>query len=68
MFVENKYDDVVTSDESWFNHRQIDRNQSNASWVAEEKSPRTVVRQWRFEPKTMFRIFSRVMVWYMYHI
>lgn len=51
--------DVVTGDESWFYHRQIGRKQSNASWVKEGESPRTVVRQNRFEPKTMFSIFFK---------
>ena len=61
MFEENKWRlyDVVTGDESWFYHRQIGRKQSNASWVAEGESPRTVVRQGHFEPKTMFSIFFK---------
>ena len=46
--------DVVTWDESWFYWRQIGREQSNASWVAEGENPRTVVD--RFEPKTMVSI------------
>ena len=51
--------DVVTGDESWFYHRQIGRKQSNASWVAEDEGPRTIVRQGRFEPKAMFTIFFK---------
>ena len=61
MFEENKWRlyGVVTGDESWFYHRQIGRKQSNASWEAEGESRRTVVRQGRFEPKKMFRIFFK---------
>ena len=51
--------DVVTGDESWFYHRQIGRKKSNASWEAEGESLRTVVRQGRFEPKTMFSILFK---------
>ena len=51
--------DVVTGDESWFYHRQIGKKQTNKSWVAAGEKPRTVVRQGRFEPKTMFSIFFR---------
>ena len=50
--------DVVTGDESWFFHRKIGSKQSNASWVAEGQSPRTVVKRHQFEPKTMFSIYS----------
>ena len=49
--------DVVTGHESWFYIRPIGRIQSNASCVAEGESPKTVVRQRGFEPKTMFSIF-----------
>ena len=51
--------DIITGDESWFYHRQIGRKQSNASWIGEGDSPRTVVQRDRFEPKTMFAIFFR---------
>ena len=51
--------DVVTGDESWFFHRKIGSKQSNASWVAEGQSPRTVVKRHQFEPKTMFGIFFK---------
>jgi [histone H3]-lysine36 N-dimethyltransferase SETMAR len=51
--------DVVTGDESWFYHRQIGSKQSNASWVAEGESPRTVVKKQINEPKTMFTIFFK---------
>ena len=62
MFEENKWYlyDVDTGDKSWFYHRQIGRKQSNAYWVAEGESPRTVVRQERFEPKTIFSIFFKI--------
>ena len=50
-FTENKWrlGDVITGDESWFFHRQIGRKQTNASWVNEGESPKTVVRRDRFE-------------------
>lgn len=51
--------DIITGDESWFYHRQIGHKQSNASWIGEGDSPRTVVQRNRFEPKTMFTIFFR---------
>ena len=51
--------DVLTGDESWFYWRQLGRKQSNASWVAEGQSPRTVVRREQFESKTMVCIFFR---------
>lgn len=51
--------DVVTGDESWFNWKQVGRKQSNKSWVAEGESARTVVKQGRFDSKTMVTIFFR---------
>ena len=51
--------DIITGDESWFYWRQIGKKQSNASWVAEDEKPRIVVRQGRFEAKTMVCIFFR---------
>jgi histone-lysine N-methyltransferase SETMAR len=51
--------DIITGDESWFYHRRIGHKQSNASWIGQDESPRTVVRRGRFEPKTMFSIFFR---------
>ena len=51
--------DIITGDESWFNHRQIGRKQAKRSRVGKDESPRTVVRQGRFEPKTMFAIFFK---------
>ena len=52
MFEEKKWRlyDAITGDKSWFYHRQIDLKQSNASWVAEGESTRTVVSQGCFEP------------------
>ena len=47
------------SNESWFYHRQISGKQSNASWVAEGESPRTLVRQGHFKPKTILSIFFK---------
>lgn len=51
--------DIVTGDESWFYHRKIGTKQSNASWVTEGQSPRTVVKRHHFEQKTMFSIFFK---------
>lgn len=51
--------DIITGDESWFYHRHISHKQSNASWIGKEEDPRTVVRQGKFEPKTLFSIFFR---------
>ena len=39
-------------------HRQIGRKLSNANWVAEGESTRTV-RQGRFELKSMFKILFK---------
>ena len=60
-FKENKWRlcDIVTGDETWIYHRKVGRKQSNASWVKEGERPRTVVKQSRYEPKTMFSIFFR---------
>jgi histone-lysine N-methyltransferase SETMAR len=51
--------DVVTGDESWFNHKRIGRKSSNSAWVARGDSPPTVVRHSRFSPKTLFSIFFK---------
>ena len=61
MFQSNKWRlyDVVTGDEAWFYLRQIGRKKSNASWIGEGESPRTVVRLGKFEQKSMFTIFFK---------
>jgi histone-lysine N-methyltransferase SETMAR len=51
--------DMVTGDESWFNHTQIGRKSSNSAWVARGDSPPTVVRHSHFSPKTLFSIFFK---------
>ncbi len=51
--------DVVTDDESWFNHKTIGRKSSNAAWVAKGDPPPTVVRRNRFAPRTLFSIFLK---------
>ena len=51
--------DVVTDDESWFNHTQIGRKSSNSAWVARGDPPPTVVRHSRFSPRTLFSIFFK---------
>ena len=60
-FKENKWRlcDVITGDESWFYFRKIGSKQSNASWVVDGQSPRTVVKRGQFELKTMFSIFFK---------
>jgi len=61
MFKENKWRlcDVITGDESWIYWRQIGRKSSNASWIGEDESPKTVVRRNQFEPKTMVSVFYK---------
>ena len=61
MFKEGKWRlyDVVTGDESWFYWRQIGHKASNASWIGEGESPRTIVRRSQFEPKTMISVFFK---------
>lgn len=51
--------DILTEDESWFYHRKIGKKSSNACWIGEGETPKTVVRRNRFEPKTLFSIFFR---------
>jgi len=51
--------DIITGDETWIYHRQIHRKSTNASWVAEGESPRTVVRRSKFEQKNLFSIFFK---------
>ncbi|CAF1433346.1 unnamed protein product, partial [Rotaria sp. Silwood1] len=51
--------DVITGDETWIYHRQIGRKSSNATWVGENKPPRTIVRRNRFEPRTLFCFFFK---------
>ena len=51
--------DVVTGDESWFYHYHVGRKQSNKSWLEKGESPRTLVRQGRFSPKTMVCLFFK---------
>jgi len=52
-----RLDDIVTGDETWIYHRQNGRKSSNATWVAENEPPRTIVRRNRFEPRTLFCFF-----------
>jgi histone-lysine N-methyltransferase SETMAR len=51
--------DIITGDESWIYHRQVGKKQSNKSWLGKGQPPRTVVKQGRFDPKTMFSIFLK---------
>ncbi|CAF1358854.1 unnamed protein product [Adineta ricciae] len=49
--------DIITGDETWIYHRQIDRKSSNSAWVGENEPPRTIVRRNRYEPKTLVCFF-----------
>lgn len=49
--------DVVTGDESWFDHKPFGRKSSHSAWVAKGDPPPTVVRRSRYAPKTLFSIF-----------
>ena len=51
--------DTSTDDKTWIYHRQMDHKSTNTRWVIEGKSPTTVARRGRFEPKTLFSIFFR---------
>jgi hypothetical protein len=51
--------DVVTGDESWIYWRQLGTKSSNMSWVGVDQPPGTVVRQGRFEPKSMITVFFK---------
>lgn len=51
--------DVVTGDESWFDHTRIGRKSSNSAWVARGDPPPTVVRRSHFAPRTLFSIFFK---------
>jgi histone-lysine N-methyltransferase SETMAR len=60
-FEENKWRlyDVLTGDESWFYLKQVQRKQSNKSWVQKDQSAKTVVRRGRFDAKFMYTIFFK---------
>ena len=51
--------DIMTGDESWFNHTKFGRKSSNAAWVRRGDSPPIVVRRGKFGPKTLFSIFFK---------
>ncbi|CAF3142115.1 unnamed protein product [Rotaria sp. Silwood2] len=51
--------DIITGDETWIYHRQIDRKSSNSTWVGENEPPRTIVRRNRYEPRTLFCLFFK---------
>ncbi|CAF3844937.1 unnamed protein product [Rotaria sp. Silwood1] len=51
--------DIITGNETWIYHGQIDRKSSNSTWVGENESPRTVVHQHRSEPRTRFCLFFK---------
>ena len=49
--------DIITGDESWFNHKQLGRKSSNAAWMRRGDPPPTVARQSKYAPKTLLVIF-----------
>lgn len=51
--------DIITGDETWVYFRQIGRKASNACWVHEGESAKTVVKRDIHEPKILFSIFFR---------
>ena len=51
--------DIFTGDESWIYHRKIERKALNSSWVAKGEHPATVVRQGRYEAKSMITVFFK---------
>lgn len=58
---------IITGDESWFYCRQIGRKASNAHWIAEGQSPKTIVRRSQDEPKMLFSIFFKSNSWLWIH-
>lgn len=50
---------IVTGDETWIYLRQVGRKQSNACWIKQGESPRTVAKRGRYEPKFLYSIFFR---------
>ena len=51
--------DIITGDESWFNHKQLGRKSSNAAWMRRGDPPPTVARQSKYAPKTLLVIFFK---------
>lgn len=51
--------DILTGDEVFIYQRNLGRKQNNSSWIGEGESARTIVRQSRFDAKTLFCIFFR---------
>lgn len=58
---------IFTGDETWVYCRQIGRKASNAHWIAEGQSPKTIVRQSQYEPKMLFSIFFKSSGWLWIH-
>ena len=51
--------DILTGDEVIIYWRQLGHKSSNASWLAKDAAPKTIVKRSQFERKTMFSIFFR---------
>ena len=47
--------DIITGDESWFNHKQLGRKSSNAAWMRRGDPPPTVARKSKYDPKTFLK-------------
>ena len=54
-----RFCDVVTGDESWFDHKQFGRKSSHSAWIVRGDPPPTVARRSRYAPKTLFSIFFK---------
>lgn len=59
--------DVITGDETWIYFRQTGRKASNACWINDGQSPKTVVRQGQHEPKRLYSIFFKANGWLTVH-
>ena len=51
--------DVVTGDQSWFYHKEIGRNSSNAAGTPIGGTPPTVAQRSCFAPRTLFCVFFK---------
>ena len=49
--------DILTGDEVIIYWRQLGHKSSNASWLAKDAAPKTIVKRSQFDRKTMFSIF-----------
>jgi len=58
---------IITGDETWIYYRQVGRKASQAHWIGEGLSPKTVVRRNKYEPKMLFSIFFKSNGWLWIH-